>query len=245
MLPATRKISKSLTPARERPSEATANIDDLWTRPVEVLALSERLKDSRIIGVTSPVPGCGVTTLTRALAHARAASKKHTLAIDFSSPILANGNLAAWNPIVGGGGQIARRDPLGFDVLKAGATKKSRALFNDPGLLQNVFESQLAHYDAIILDLPSLLPFNNEVINPCALALASQSIILVCGKSKVEREELRKALSNLSEVGVTPKAAVFNEMGAKPAREEFAHALERSRLPFSKWAARRIRNSRG
>jgi Mrp family chromosome partitioning ATPase len=219
---------------------------DKWVRPAEDVALALTTAGVRVVGVTAPVAGSGVSTLARMIARSLTQAKLRTLVLDLSGPVRADANGSAWAPGAGGAGQMTRRHESGFDLLVANPTPETRAIFNNSTLLKAALSEEFAQYAAVVIDLPAVLPDRDDVINPCGVALSCQALLLICPKWKVRRDEVKEAHARLASVGAQVTGVVFNNFGEEPTFEEIAGLLQRSKwIPsrVSNWAARKLRGS--
>jgi Mrp family chromosome partitioning ATPase len=222
-------------------------VNDAWLRPVEQLVLPALENKVRVLGFTAPHPGAGVSTLCRAAAETLARSGTKVLLIDFSMPVVAaNPATGIWVPGEGGAHAQVKRDPSGFDMLTAVPNTQTRYIFNNGKRLKRTLFEDLADYGVIIADLPPLLEERAESINPLAVALACDQVMLVCANNLTTRNEAAGAAEKARQAGVKLGGLVWNALAAPTLGEAMAQSARRrlALLPaVAKWLERRFSQS--
>ncbi len=200
-------------------------IDD-WSRAAEQLMLSTVESKIRVVAITGPVGGAGISTVASSLAKAFARSRRKTLLIDLSVPTKDEGFAAAWSP----------GDPLPNDAVKVGhdglhlltvaPTSANRALFSNVDILAKWFAQELAAFDNIVLDLPAIEDALHDTVNPVAAARASDAVFLVCLTGLTLRGEMSSAVQKLRQVGANVTGVILNDQYCVRLGEEIADVAD-------------------
>lgn len=205
----------------------TRSIMDTWLRPVEQIVLPALDSKIRVLGFTSPHHGAGVSTLAAAAAETVARSGLKVLLIDFTCPVEAVGSPASWTPGEGGAQAHIHSHSSGFDVLPAVATMETRSLFNNGKRVRRTLFEDLSDYAVIVADLPPLLEERHDYINPVAVALACDQVLLVCANGLTQRTTARAAIDVAKAGGVRLTGAIWNHFGAPSVGVEMARSARR------------------
>lgn len=217
-------------------------MSDNWTNEIERLTFATFERGMRVVGVTSPQAKSGVSSVCRRLCEVMAKSGGRTLLVDLSGSTEESTGVAAWRPGTGGAGQSIRTDAAGYDRLVAAFDQETRYLFNSIDRLRRVFAEDLAHYDAIVLDMPSLPATGTSRLNGAPAAAACDGVLMVCLSGDVSREQLNAAVDALANVEAKLLGMVLNDMtnptlGAELARE--ARRVRRYLPRLSGWLERK------
>lgn len=191
---------------------------------LERVVLAAQEKRFRIIGLTSPCPRSGTTTIAQGLARTFAMSGTRTLFADMSGSAAPMDIKPMWAPAIGGAGQAIERDLDGFDRLRARFDENGRMMFNNVALLRRTFGEDLAHYGAIIVDMPSLVKPHPGQVNAAAVAASCDGVYLVCVADVCTRSEIVQAAHVLKCVSTKLTGTIANDfsfptLGAEVARE--------------------------
>ena len=220
-------------------------ITEAWTRPVEQLVLPALESRMRVMGFTSPEVGAGVTTLCHAAAETLARSGARVLLIDFSGEPTADGGVA-WAPGDSNAASLLRRHPAGYDVLPVIVTSHTRFLFNNAKRLRQALSEELSDYGAILLDLPPLLDERSDNVNPTAVALVCDQVLLVCASQRTTRPSARAAADAARAAGVKIEGIVWNNFGTLSLGRDMARSARKVFwvVPgLSRWLERKLTRS--
>ena len=203
-------------------------VDGSWLGPVEQLVLPALENKVRILGFSAPRRGAGVSALCRAAAETLARSGAKVLLIDFSQPVSA-GDLAGglWIPGDGGAHAQIKEDPSGFDVLTAVPTAETRYVYNNGTRLKRTLSEDLSDYGVVIADLPPLLDERAERINPLAVALACDQVVLVCANNRTTWSDAAAASGKARQAGIKLDGVVWNGLAAPTLGQSMAQSAGR------------------
>ncbi len=218
------------TPASpSQPSSAVQirAIMESWLRPVEQIVLPALENKIRVLGITGPHPGAGVSTLCAAAAETLARSGAKVLLIDFSTRVSPAEVPGAWVPGEAGAQTHIRRHPTGFDQLAAVATPDTRFLFNNGKRLRRTLFEDLADYTVIVADLPPLLDDGSEHVNPLAVALACDQVLMVCANGRTPRAAAGAAAEAARAAGVRLTGVIWNDFGTPTMGRDMARSARR------------------
>jgi hypothetical protein len=153
---------------------------------------------------------------------------------------------SVWRPGEGGAGQSITRDPRGFDRLVARFSPDARYLFNNVERLRRALGEDLAHYQAIIVDMPPVPANDVERVNGAAASAACDAVLLVCMSGRVSRNELNDCMDALANAQAKILGTILNDMqnptlGAELARE--ARKMRRFFPRMANWLERKANSS--
>ncbi|MGV1034447.1 MAG: polysaccharide biosynthesis tyrosine autokinase [Microbacteriaceae bacterium] len=178
----------------------------------------------RVFIVTSPSPGEGKSTVSRALARAIAESQTSVIAVDadLRLPTLTQG----FNLIEGSGlteillkrAKVSEALQLAggtgwLGVIGAGTLPPNPSEILGSQAMTSLIDS-LAQEAIVILDTPPLLP----VTDAAMLAASVDGVVVVVQAGKTTTEELAIALANLNRVGRAPLGIVLNQVKWRQSR---------------------------
>jgi Mrp family chromosome partitioning ATPase len=220
---------------------------DRWLRPIEQIVLAAIESKTRVLGLTSPDAGSGVSLLSSVIAESFTRSGHRTLLVDLTQAAQEAGSNRDWAPGQACVSQIIEPQPAGFDLLMAHPTGTTKFLFNNARHLRKTFVEELGQYAAIVVDLPAILHSRSDFINAAAAASACDAVLMVCITGKITRARLGMALEPLKLAGVNLLGMVLNDvqhptLGVEIAREArrlfwivptFARWIERMALKSS------------
>ena len=213
-----------------------------WSPMLERIVYATLKREKRVVGVTSPQPKSGVTSLCEQLAEVSALSGTRTLFLDMSGQAEPSVPASVWMPGLGNAGQSITRDPAGYDRLVARFTKADRYKYFSAERLRLAFAEDLSVYGAIIVDAPPVPANDTERINGAAAAAACDGTLLLCMNGRVSRAELTQAQEALANTQVALLGVVLNEMQNPTVGEELAREARKLRryLPrVSSWLERK------
>lgn len=193
-----------------------------WSRTAEQLMLSAIESKIRVLALTSPFQGAGVTTVAQGLAAALTRAGRKTLLIDLSKTGRTEDDAADWIP---GETLAANAIVIGDDgiaTLAARASAAGRARFNNVDRVKHVLEQDFAGYEHIILDLAAVGDKTSEGLSPLAAARAADAVILVALTGLTYRAELAAATQALRQVGANVAGVVLNDQFCATLGEEIA-----------------------
>ncbi|MFC7265339.1 CpsD/CapB family tyrosine-protein kinase [Streptomyces lutosisoli] len=174
---------------------------------------------SRVIVVTSPVPGEGKTTtaVNLALSLADAGIRTCLVDADLRRPSVAGtfglvqddglttvliGQARVEDVVQQAGGRLA--------VLASGAVPPNPTELLSCGRMAEVLRELAAGYDVVIVDSAPLLP----VADTIGLAPLADGVLLVVRASKTGRDQIRGASESLNRMGVRIRGSVFSVASA-------------------------------
>lgn len=195
-------------------------IDD-WSRTAEQLMLATIESKIRVVAVTSPISGAGVTTVARGLAATFARAGRATLLIDLSGTV-HEGNQQGWRPGEPVPADAIKMGENGLAVMTVVPSASSRALFGNVALLTQAFQTDLATYASIILDLPAIDDTARDTLNPVAAARAADAVFLVGLTGLTLRGEMTDASQKLRQVGANVTGVILNDQYCATLGEEIA-----------------------
>ncbi|WP_406859666.1 polysaccharide biosynthesis tyrosine autokinase [Streptomyces sp. HUAS MG47] len=196
---------------------------------------------SRIIAVTSPVPGEGKTTtsINLALSLADAGMRTCLVDADLRRPSVAGsfglvqdaglttvliGQARVEDVIQEAGGRLA--------VLTSGAVPPNPTELLSCGRMAEVLRELAAEYDVVIVDSAPLLP----VADTLGLAPLADGVLLVVRASKTGREQIRNAAESLSRTGTRILGTVFS-MASAYKSEGYGYGYGPAEVPVPRLAA--------
>lgn len=147
-----------------------------------------------------------------------------------------------WSPGTTPAADSIWADKRGFDCLVARPTDATRFHFNAVERLRAVLDEELAHYDAIILDLPPVLSGSARRINAIAAAAACDAALLVCLTGRLSESQIGVAMELLADGGVALIGTVLNDRDAPTLGTEIAREgrkIGRFLPSFGRWIERR------
>jgi hypothetical protein len=132
--------------------------------------------------------------------------------------------------------------PKTFDRIVANPSGPLRAPFNNVEQMRQLFHQELAHYTAVVVDLPSILGDHQQRINPLAPAAACDGVYVLCMAGIVDNDALTAAMKLLRQSAVNILGVVVNDaenpsLGAEIARE--ARRVSRLTPGLSRWLERK------
>ncbi len=222
-------------------------VTESWLRPVEQIVLPALENKVRVLGFTAPHDGAGVSTLARAAALSLTRSGLKVLLIDFSSRVSSAASATGvWVPGEGGAQSHIRRDEAGIDVLVAVPTSDTRYMFNNGKRLKRTLNEDLSDYGVIVADLPPLAEDRPDGINPLAVGLACDQVLLVCANERTTRTAAATAAEKARHAGVKLCGVVWNAFSAPTIGEDMARSARRRLAffpPIARWFERRFSRS--
>ena len=200
---------------------STEMIND-WSRTAEQIMLSTIESKIRVLAITSPFSGAGVSTVAHGLAAAFAKSGRKTLLVDLSEPVRGDGRIGGWAPGEPVPADAIRVGDDGVPVLTVLPSAATRALFSNVYLLTKSFQRDLASFSNIILDLPPVDNSASEGLNPVAAARAADAVFLVGLTGLTYRTEMAEASQKLRQVGANVTGVILNDQFCATLGEEIA-----------------------
>lgn len=180
-----------------------------WQRTVEQIILATPVAGARVVAITSPRPGAGVSSLCRVAAKVAARAGRHVLVLDLSQPAKDHR----------GDVLLGSAEPMsdGFDIVTADTASKQAGLFNNADWIRQVLRDELTSYSTVFVDLPPLLGPANGRLNPLAAAVASDAVLLVSVAGLCAPSDVERASELLVAAGAPLIGAVLND-GPRKAR---------------------------
>ena len=197
-----------------RPKEKATNG---WLRPIERMVLASA-RDRRIIGVTAPHAAAGVSTVSSAFAEMSARWGAKTLLVDLSHVVSDAGQERRWAPGLGDPRLFLETSDRSYDLLQAVPTSATLGAFNSARHFRDSLVRELNEYAAIVLDLPSILDFSLDSINPLVASVACDGVIVVCVKGRTTADHLKQAVDAIKVAGGPIVGTVLNDVGRLASR---------------------------
>ena len=179
-----------------------------WTRQIEQAMLAIINANLRIVGITSPESGAGVSVVSRLLAASFGRAGRKTLLVSLSRPVTSSSN--AWSPGQSKASDFITTDIHGFDVLDCAPTRQTRARFNHADQIREVFGDELKQYDMVLVDLPPINELSGDTINSVAASVACDAVVMVCAIGDTSRPDLRRAQKLLRQAGAQVLGSITN-----------------------------------
>jgi len=183
-----------------------------WTRPIEQLMLASS-RDSRIVGITAPHAAAGVTTVSNAFAEMSARWGAKTLLVDLSRVAADAGNGNCWAPGLGDPKLFLETNDRSYDVLQAMPNSAPLGAFNSARHFRASLVDELEDYAAIVLDIPPILDFSPETVNPLVAVVACDAVIIVCAKGRTTADHLKQTVDAITVAGGLIAGTVLNDLG--------------------------------
>lgn len=193
-----------------------------WSRTAERLMLSAIENKIRVLALTSPLPGAGVTSVAVGLAAASARAGRKTLLIDLSEALRAGDGNSGWIPGEPLAANAIFSGDDGMARIAASTSAAARARFSNVDRVKHALEQDFASYEHIILDLAAVDGKASEGLNPLAAARAADAVILVALTGLTYRTELTTATQALRQVGANVAGLVLNDQYCATFGEEIA-----------------------
>jgi Mrp family chromosome partitioning ATPase len=204
---------------------------------VQKLLLTTIGNGEKVVAVTAAQPQSGVTTLCRALAAASAASGIRTLLLDLARPVASGHIVPPWLPGFMNVRHAISLDPLGFDLLTAVTTVKTRELFNTPAALRAILRGELTEYDAIVVDIAPLRPVVPRAVDALCAAASCDSVFLLFVANRDTRQQVIEAREALTQAGVQLAGVIVNDMENPSLGAELARQALRWKRFAPRWTA--------
>jgi non-specific protein-tyrosine kinase len=197
----------------DAPRRPLTSSEDGWSpRAEEFLRLRTNLDrldpetGSRVVLVTSAVPGEGKSTTVCNLAAAIARSGRRVVVVDADLRRSGLTHLLGLRSDTGLTGVLTRQAPLGqalqtcergaFDVLPSGPPSPQPTDLLSSEAMRQLLAGLRADYAVVLIDSPALLP----VADGAALAPATDGVLLVCRYHQTSESEVRAAVEALHAV---------------------------------------------
>jgi Mrp family chromosome partitioning ATPase len=200
---------------------------------------------STSVGLVSPEPRSGVTTIANALALRCAKAHLETVVLDMVGRADEGTPKSDWLPGDGSAMRRVVRDPKGFDRLVLNPPPSARELVNRVDRLKDMISRELSSYRAVIVDVPPIL---SDICHVTGLAGASccDVVVLVCATGKVTCDAMVTAHQRLERVGIFPRGVVMADfhtptLGAELVRE--ASRLDRRFPALANLIKRKVKSS--
>jgi hypothetical protein len=220
-------------------------MDPSWIRPVEQIAMTVARKHLRVIGITSPLSGAGVTMLAHALCEAFARSGRSVLLIDLTRPAredVSVRSVPAQERLLHA---AVARDSAGFDHIAVQPGREALFRYGNVEALRRAFVDDIPDYQTVIVDLPATLESNAEGLNPLAAAAACDGVIVLCQRGTLIRSRLECTFDVLRSAGVDVIGTAWNESDYASAGVEMAalarrlsHLAPKTAARLEKWVLR-------
>lgn len=183
-----------------------------WLRPIEQILIAARGAGHRVVGVTSPRSGSGVSTVARQVAECSGRSGINTLLVDLTVPISEATSCPSWVPGQPGALNLIKPLTLGYDQLTCRPTRETRFLFNNAQLLRRMLDADLEQYATVIVDVPPLLADQSDLLSSVAAAATCDAVCMVCVPGRITRDELTTVSDMLKSARIRLFGIVLNDV---------------------------------
>ena len=212
---------------------------------IEIERLHARLAASgkRVIAITSPTPGEGVTSLSVALAHRSLLAGKSTLLVDLNLERPAYSHLLEFESVkppglLGSPGLLFRHDQ---GEALAGVTAPTRRevimKLRTPGILEEQICAWLEEFDNIILDTASLQHDSIDGMPAERVAAASDACLLVVLAGKCTEAIVWEAVERLEAAGASLLGCILNNRDNPSLKNELLRETRRLEPRYSQLAS--------
>lgn len=223
IVPVTRRASE---PAAWTIGEAEAQLPLAFGRIHANLRFASVDAPVRSLLVTSAVPGEGKSTVSVGLALALAESGARTLLIDADLRRPKIGQYLDLESSVGLADVLIGSVPFadivqewgtrGLRVLPAGTTPPNPKLLLDSHAMSSFLDEVTDAFDVVVIDSPPLL----AVVDPLTLTDKADAVLLVAGRGRLRKRQLRDAVASLSAAKANLIGVVMNRMPLPRDRSE-------------------------
>jgi len=191
-----------------------------WFGTVQQILVAARGADLRILGITSPHLGSGVSTLARQVAENCSRSGTRTLLVDMTAPVSEPASfLPSWAPGQPGAQGAIKTLTAGYEQLTCLPTTETRFFFNNTQLLRRTFDTELDQYGTVIVDLPALLAKQPFLLSGLASAAICDAVCMVCVTGRETLDELTTVSDMLKTARIRLLGIVLNDgVSPKPAK---------------------------
>lgn len=191
-----------------------------WLGPVQRILIAARGADLRILGITSPHRGSGVSTLAKQVAENSSRSGIRTLLVDLTAPVSEPASfLPSWTPGQPGPQDAIKTLTAGYEQLTCLPTTETQFLFNNTQLLRRTLDTELDQYEIVIVDLPALLVKQADLLSRLALAAICDAVCMVCVTGRETLDELTTVSDMLKTARIRLLSIVLNDgVSPKPAK---------------------------
>ena len=190
-----------------------------WLGPVQQILIAARGADLRILGITSPHRGSGVSTLAKQVAENSSRSGIRTLLVDLTAPVREEAFLPSWVPGQPGAQDAIKTLTAGYEQLTCLPTTETQFLFNNTQLLRRTLDTELDQYEIVIVDLPALLVKQADLLSSLAPAAICDAVCMVCVTGRETLDELTTVSDMLKTARIRLLGIVLNDgVSPKPAK---------------------------
>jgi hypothetical protein len=193
---------------------------------------------ARIIALTAPHANAGNSLIAGLFAQRLHETGLKVLLVDASLPPDPRTPPGRWQP---GDGQTAdrvAREAEGPDRLWVTIHPDDASRFNDPVRIRAMFETDLAAYDAIIVDCAASRIGSGAAIEAMTIAAISGASLVIGKANRTFGHERDAALTLLAECRAPLAGFVINDLIAPSLGAEIAREVRRFRRFRPRWADR-------
>ena len=201
---------------------------------------------SKVVLVTSSIPGEGKTTTAINLAIALAQAGQSVCLIDadlrhrsVAQYLGLDANRGLTTALLGAGDVDEFLQPSGEDrllVLAAGAIPPNPSELLGAEEIKQVLDRLASRFDAVIIDAPPLLPLTDAAV----LSQHVGGVVVVVGAQELRAEELESSLSSLRMVGANLVGVVMNRVARSgPAARSYGDGTSEAAIVDDGAAGRR------
>lgn len=216
------------------PTGITANLHTLLER----MRHATFTQGARIIALTAPHANAGNSLIAGLFARRLHETGLKVLLVDASLPPDPRIRPGQWQPGDGQASALVAAEPDGPDRLWITIHPDDAGRFNDPARLRGMFETELAAYDAIIVDCAASRIGSGAAIEAMTIAAISGATLLIGKANRTFGHERDAALGLLAECRAPVAGFVVNDLIAPSLGAEIAREVRRFRRFHPRWADR-------
>ena len=202
-------------------------------------------RGARVVAFTAPHADAGTTLIATLFAQRLFEAGLKILLIDASMAPDPNAPAANWQPGDGAAAQMIATRTDGPDQLWIVVNPDDAGRFNDPGRLRAMFEQDLRHYDAIIIDCAPTIVGSGTTIEAMTIAAIAGATLLVGKANRTLGHEREAALLLLAECKADIAGILINDVIAPSLGAEIAREARRFRRFFPKLSSKIARWAEG
>lgn len=193
---------------------------------------------ARVIALTAPHANAGNSLIAALFARRLHETGLNVLLVDASLPPDPRTAPGRWAPGDGTGPALVSRETEGPDRLWIAIHPDDAGRFNDPARLRTLFDTELAAYDAVIVDCAPARIGSGAAIEAMTIAAISGATLVIGKANRTFGHERDSALALLAECRAPLAGFVINDTIAPSLGAEIAREVRRFRRFHPRWADR-------